>query len=334
MKSRKLPEICEPSIPKAAVMMSVLGPLAVIAPFWFVFFIVGGAICVVAYALSSELKGAQAPVSYAVGFMLIFTGLGIGGASLFDVPDDDGNGDGPPVTWVPDFEVLIPTVVAGTSRDVATEFPASPFTACSAKPTTLTEMVWATSAYADRSNAKMEMQIAVDVDVAPTTATFQAPDCFLNDFSISLQNGRDANGDGAIDAATYFMRVRSITRTLMRDGNTSIQYPIFEWDGTNGWYIGAMKESASQAANGDWVSFYPAGVTDTTLPTGASPWRQLGSHAGGAAEFIAFWFVPHNYGYFGYTIPNVGDSIDVVVDVGTPEKFDSFEIAVKLTTRG
>lgn len=315
-------------------MLSVLGPLAVIAPFWFVFFIVGAALAVAAYALSDNLKGAQAPVCYAIAGVMILVGMGIGGASLFDVPDDDdGNGDGPPVTWLPEFEILIPTVVAGTSRDVATEFPASPFAACSAKPTTLTEMVWATSAYADRSNKRTEMQITVTTTGPPTAAAFQAPDCYLNDFSVELTNGRDANGDGNLDAAAYFMRIRSITRTLMLDGNSSIQYQVFEWGSTVGWYIGAMKESASQSANGAWVSFYPAGVSDTSLPTGTSPWRRLGDHAGGAPEFIAFWFVPHNYGYFGYTIPNVGESIDIVIDIGVPELFDSWSIAVELTAR-
>ena len=95
-----------------------------------------------------------------------------------------------------------------------------------------------------------------------------------------------------------------------------------------------MRESASQASNGDWVSAYPAGVSDSRLPTGASSWKQLGKHEGGSAEYISFWFVGRNYGFFGYTQPPMGLPIDLLVDVGTPEVFDTWTIQIKLNARG
>ncbi|MCJ2556515.1 MAG: hypothetical protein LN415_05330 [Candidatus Thermoplasmatota archaeon] len=58
------------------------------------------------------------------------------------------------------------------------------------------------------------------------------------------------------------------------------------------------------------------------------------SHAGGSAEYFSFWFVGRNYGFFGYTQPPMGSPIDIVVDLGTPESFDSWTIQIKLNARG
>lgn len=70
------------------------------------------------------------------------------------------------------------------------------------------------------------------------------------------------------------------------------------------------------------------------MPTGASSWRQLGKHEGGSAEYIRFWFVGRNYGFSGYTQPPTGSPIDLLVDVGTPEVFDTWTIQIKLNARG
>ena len=146
--------------------------------------------------------------------------------------------------------------------------PGSPFTQCASLSPIGTIITWDTNAHPDASNKKIEMQVAVDDDLAPTTPGCQLDNCFLVDFSISLENGRDLNGDGSIDAVTYFGRIHSIT--TMIDGNTTQVNNIIHWHAQNGWYIRWMRESASQASNGDWVSAHPAGISDSRLPTGTS----------------------------------------------------------------
>ncbi len=123
--------------------------------------------------------------------------------------------------------------------------PGSPFTQCASLNPVGTIITWDADTHLDASNEKIEMQVAVDDDLGPTTAGYQLDDCFLVDFSISLENGRDLNGDGSIDAVTYFGRIRSISRTTMVDGNTTQVNNIIHWDAQNGWYVGWMRESSS-----------------------------------------------------------------------------------------
>lgn len=71
----------------------------------------------------------------------------------------------------------------------------SPFAHCASLSPAGTIITWDTDAHLDASNKKIEMKVAVDDDLGPTTPGYQLDDYFLVDFSISLENGHDLNGD-------------------------------------------------------------------------------------------------------------------------------------------
>jgi hypothetical protein len=340
----ELPIVREHRLLKATIMGSVLGPAVVLVPYWFLFIIGGSVIAVIGYAVTrgtdADTRGAI--IAYAISGILIVLGVSVGVGAGIDMwnggedpqkPFCERFPNDPSCVWAPDFTILVPSTPAGAGRDTAAEIPGAPFTQCGSMSPAATMITYNTDAYVDSSNKRIEMQVAINDDLAPTTAGYQLDECFLVDFAINLENGRDADGDSNIDAVTYFGRIRSITRTTMVDGNSSQPYNVFYWDTTNGWYMGWMKESASQASNGDWISSYPAGVSDDRLPTGASEWKQLGSHSGGSAEYVSFWFAARNYGIFGYTQPPVGSSVDILVDIGTVEIHDTWTVQVKLNAR-
>ena len=270
----------------------------------------------------------------ALGLGLLFIGLAIVPSMIGTAPGGAPPGT-PPGGYVPHWEVFVPSTVQGTPRDAASEiFDTQGATACSsiAGQGTLTLDVSATNMFVDRSNKLIRVGITRNANVATSTAAFQAPDCHSNDFSIRLTNPVDANGDGVMDSASIFGRVRSITSMVTIDGNgSSSQRNILFFDTTFGHYLGWSRRVDTQATDGMWISAVPPGQSDTAFPSSAD-WTNLGASAGADEDYIAFAYAPRNYGFYGFTLPPAGFVYSIVLDIGVPADYTTYTVQVYLSS--
>jgi hypothetical protein len=311
-----------------------LGPFDFLAPMaWTLVIIAVLMLLYVRFFATSMKPKNRAIFAFLATALLVLGGIPI----LIGAFGGVGNGGEVPPGYVPQWEIIIPSTVLGSARDANTEVPGGSFTAASAITPAGTIVTSGTDLFADRVNRRITVDVSVNSALATSAAGFSAPDVVLTDFSIRLTNPVDANGDGVMDAVSYFGRVKSISRTTLVDGNSSQEIQVFYWDSTVGWYVGWMRQSSSQSSNGDWISAAPAGVADTRLPTAPSgaalDWTNLGDHSGGSAEYVSFWFLMRNYGPFGYTLPSVGESIDITIQIGTEASFVEFTFVVRLSSR-
>lgn len=232
----------------------------------------------------------------------------------------------------PVWTVLVPSTVQGTPRDAASEiFDTQGGTGGGGETPTATLCAFATNCFVDRQNHIFRMGITRNTALATSAAGFQAPDIFSADLSVQLMNPRDVNGDGVQDSVAFFGRVRSISQTTTQDGNQTVSRNIFMRDNTFGWYMGWSRRVDTQATDGQWMPTASPGTDDLQLGTSYG-WQNLGSTTGADEDYIAFAFVARNYGFFGYTQPPSGYSYNIVIDIGTPDAFQTYTMQVYLAS--
>lgn len=219
-----------------------------------------------------------------------------------------------------------------TARDGATEIFDSQGGDGDGETPAGTLCAYATNAEVDLSNKVLRHAITVDDDVTTGTAGFSAPDICSFDISFRLLNPVDANGDGVQDAVAVFGRVRSIGVTLSQDGNQTVQRPVFYRDNTFGWYVGWSRDVDTINTDGQWISIAPAGIDDSGLKS-SYDWQNLGTNAGADEDYLTFAYVYRNYGTYGYTLPLIGYTYSMTIDVGTSESYTTLTVFTFLSAR-
>lgn len=306
------------AVPVAA--QDPVGPLRAAEPFALILVAVGAILLVVSIWMRDTLKPTGMFAGVGVGLLLLVIGL----LPLLISPTV-----GPePGAELFKFE-LIPAVDT-TGGDT---IPAGNYDACDTEAGGTTGEWTTTEGTYDAGAKTFTANIAIDTDLATTSALWMEPNCLQMTLSIRLLNGRDADGDGTTDAVNYFARIASISRTtLSTDGsNGTLNTAGFVRDGvseTNDWYLLYRTDAST------WVTSCPEARSSSTVPSSCG-WVNVGNHNGGAADTVFLYAILEDRGLFGYQEPAVGSSVVMVYEFGGPGvETQSFTILIRLNSRG
>lgn len=238
----------------------------------------------------------------------------------------------PPVIVVEPFDFDLLPSVDTTGGDT---IPAGNYDACDTEAGGTTAEWTTTEGTYDPVTKAFIGRVAIDTDLAITAALWTEPNCLQMSYSARLLNGRDSDGDGAIDAVSYFMRIVSVSRTLLAldNGTTSLGGPGFVRDGvseTNDWLLLYRTDAST------WISACQE-FRGAQQIGNACNWARVGDHAGGASDTFFAVVILEDRGLFGYAEPAIGSSVNIVYEFGSPSgniRPQQFTLTILLNSRG
>jgi hypothetical protein len=226
---------------------------------------------------------------------------------------------GPLLHW----SVKIAAPYQAAVHDQNTEYPDSPFTACSAISPAGTATLGSTANwYVDNTTRTITYRVTVATSTAAgTSAAYYVPDCVDMDFHVYLDTPQPAVG-GGLQEVPYWIQVNpSRTSGTYNNGTMS---DIWYEDTTNGLYLGTGKDADSGSATHTTDHVYSSYLNNGNAvhnpgqyPT-VGDWVMQGTADGNAnGEWSSVWWTLKTPGgLLDYTDQN-GRGVTLTVYIGT-----------------